>query len=220
MTNTLNHSALEGRNLADKLAHLLRGQILSQEIAAGEPLRQDVLAARFGVSKIPLREACGRLEQEGLLSSRANCGWWVRDLDLKEAAEIFSLRLSLEPATAGKAAELASKKDQRLATQALRALDTAIDLRLPTIGELNRSFHLALARPSDSPITISILERLHIIAERYVRAHLSGEEREARAHAEHAVLLEAWLRRDSKKVRTLLKHHIYETARDLRRELK
>src|SRR3546814_19363793 len=64
------------------------------------PIRQDALAAELGVSKIPVREALARLEQEGLMTSHPNRGYLVRPMSAAEADEIYALRLALEPAAA------------------------------------------------------------------------------------------------------------------------
>ncbi|MFO4963667.1 GntR family transcriptional regulator, partial [Salmonella enterica subsp. enterica serovar Derby] len=66
------------RTLSDQVFEIVLERIVSGEIPTGAPIRQDALAADLGVSKIPLREALARLEQEGLLVSQANRGYTVR----------------------------------------------------------------------------------------------------------------------------------------------
>ena len=85
------------RNLSEQLVDLVRDRILTGVVAPDRPIRQDALAAELGVSKIPLREALARLEQEGLLTSQANRGFTVRPLNAAEAEEVYALRLKLEP---------------------------------------------------------------------------------------------------------------------------
>jgi len=62
------------RTLQDQIASQLRGELLSGQLAAGSPLREVELAARFGVSRGPIREVFHKLVQEGLLVARRNCG--------------------------------------------------------------------------------------------------------------------------------------------------
>jgi DNA-binding GntR family transcriptional regulator len=85
------------RTLSDQTYEIVRRRILVGAMQPGTAVRQDVIAAELGVSKIPLREALGRLEQDGLLSSYPNRGYVVRDLSTDEASEVFALRLKLEP---------------------------------------------------------------------------------------------------------------------------
>ena len=85
---------------------------------------------------------------------------------------------------------------------------------------LNRRFHAALVRPGAGLITRQLVERLHILAERYVRVHLEGAGRDARASAEHRALLETWLARDAAGIAELTRKHIADTLRDLHEQLK
>ena len=87
------------------------------------------------------------------------------------------------------------------------------------VGAVNRAFHLALIRPARQSVTFEILERLHILSERYVRKHLEPHGRDTRANQEHRDLLDAWLARDGAKVAALLSAHIGETQDDLARQL-
>jgi DNA-binding GntR family transcriptional regulator len=76
------------RTLSDQTYEIVRRRILVGAMQPGTAVRQDVIAAELGVSKIPLREALGRLEQDGLLSSYPNRGYVVRDLSTDEASEV------------------------------------------------------------------------------------------------------------------------------------
>ena len=68
------------RTLSDRVFEIVREQIVRGALPEGQPIRQDALANELGVSKIPLREALARLEQEGLIASQANRGYTVRPL--------------------------------------------------------------------------------------------------------------------------------------------
>ncbi|MGQ0661838.1 GntR family transcriptional regulator [Sphingosinicella sp.] len=200
------------------LAERLRERILSGAAGPGQPIRQDTLAAELGVSKIPLREALARLEEEGLLRSEVNRGWFVTPLTAAEAREVYALRLTLEPGSAARAAARASMREQAQAIIALEELEAAMAGH-GDVGALNRAFHLALVRPAGQPLTFDIVQRLHVISERYVRKHLEPQGRDARAHDEHRALVEAWLARDEKAVTRLLLAHIGQTLDDLEGQL-
>lgn len=201
------------------LAERLRERIISGAAEPGQPIRQDTLAAELGVSKIPLREALARLEEEGLLRSEVNRGWFVTPLTAAEAREVYALRLTLEPHAAALAAAAASKREQAEAIIALEALEQATARHGGEVGALNRAFHLALIRPAGQPLTTDIIQRLHVISERYVRKHLEPQGRDARANDEHRALVEAWLARDEKTVTKLLLAHIGQTLDDLENQL-
>jgi DNA-binding GntR family transcriptional regulator len=204
------------RSLSDQLVEAIRGRILSGAIGPGEPVRQDALAAELGVSKIPVREALRTLEQDGLLRSAANKGFFAAAMSRADAAEVFALRLKLEPDAAAAAALAANDAERRAARNALQDLnrDSA------TAGAANRAFHMALIRPGGQTITAGIVERLHMLADRYVRKHLEPKGRAARARREHAAILAAWLARDSGTVAKLTQRHIAATLADLDGQLR
>jgi DNA-binding GntR family transcriptional regulator len=211
--------ALAGGGSTDEIYEAVRERILSGALPPPAPVRQDALAQSLGVSKIPLREALVRLEQDGLLSLEKNRGFFVRSLDAAEAEEVFALRLKIEPECVALAALNATPEDQAAAHAALEALDQEVEAKGPRIGALHRAFHLALARPARRPVTAQMLERLHVLAERYVRKHLEPHGRRERAHAEHQILLDLWTRRDEPALVRATIAHIETTLADLRRQL-
>jgi DNA-binding GntR family transcriptional regulator len=208
------------RTLSDQTYELVRKRILLGQMAPGTPVRQDTIAEELGVSKIPLREALSRLEQDGLLSSYPNRGYVVRPLSVDEAHEVFDLRLKLEPSATAAGARKARPEDQQRVQTALAALETAQKSGAP--GDhvsMNRAFHMAMIKPAGGLVTYQLLERLQVLAERYVRVHLEPYGREARAAEEHRELLEAWLKGDDVRVEALTAAHIRSTMRDLQHQL-
>ncbi len=206
------------RTLAERVFEVVREQIVTGRLVGDTPIRQDALAAELGVSKIPLREALGRLEQEGLLVSQANRGYFVRPMSAEQAAEIYALRLSIEPAAAAHAAGIADAAARDAAVAAFDRLDGAVHRNLAEVAVRNRDFHIALVRPGGRLLTTQLIERLSILAERYVVAHLMPAGRESRAHREHRRLLDTWLARDGATLETLLTQHIAATLEDLEQQ--
>lgn len=204
------------RTLSERVFEVVRERIVDGSLPTGLPIRQDALAAELGVSKIPLREALARLEQEGLLSSHANRGYFVRPMSMEEVDEIYALRLAIEPAAAAYAAANADDAARAAAVQAFEALDNAAHSKLAEVAVCNREFHVALVRPGGRLLTTQLVERLSVIAERYVVAHLEPAGRESRAHKEHRMLLDAFLAGDGDKLDALLRQHIQATLDDLK----
>ena len=83
------------RTLRDEVADRLRSGILGGRMAAGELLRENVLAASMGVSRGPIREALAILEQEGLVITRRNHSACVARLSQGDLEEVHSLRMAL-----------------------------------------------------------------------------------------------------------------------------
>lgn len=208
------------RTLSDQAFEVIRERILSTRIPPLAPIRQDALAEELGISKIPLREALTRLEQHGLLRSHANRGYFVPPLTATEAEEVFALRLKIEPDAAAQASLDANDAEREHARAALTALEAMSGADAQRAVALNRAFHLALVRPGGRQVTTQLVERLHVLAERYVHKHLEPAGRSVRAHREHRDLLKAWLARDTGRVAVLLSEHIATTLDDLRVQLR
>jgi DNA-binding GntR family transcriptional regulator len=160
------------RTLSERIFDVIRERIVEGKLPVMEPVRQDALAAELGVSKIPLREALARLEHEGLLTSQANRGWFVRPMSEDQAEEIYLLRLAIEPAAAAYACLHADEADRQAARHAFDVLDTAAAGDRGEVAVRNREFHVALVRPGKRLLTTQLVERLEVLAERYVSAHL------------------------------------------------
>jgi DNA-binding GntR family transcriptional regulator len=206
------------QSITSQLIVRLRDRILAGDYAPGSALRQDTLAAEFGISKIPVREALVQLQSEGLVNIYPNRGFQVRPLVGSELDEVFSLRLQMEPAAAALGSKLAEAADKVAARQALERLNDALAAEeFSSSGQLNRIFHLQLVVPRLQPIAAEILSRLHTLAQRYVQAHLRPDGRAKRATKEHAALLTSWCAGNAKKVRELMHAHVESTRDDLTR---
>lgn len=202
--------------MSGQLATRIREKILGGDYAPGTALLQDSIAAEFGVSKIPVREALVRLRAEGLIDIEAHRGFRVRPLSAAEVDEVFRLRLTLEPAAVAIGAKLARAADHSGAREALRALDAALAAgALADIGSFNSAFHLALIVPHAQPVSMEVLTRLHTLSQRYVRMHLLPAGRVRRASREHNVLFNTWAKGDARAARRLTQTHIEETRDEL-----
>ncbi|KNH15311.1 hypothetical protein ACU18_17575 [Arthrobacter sp. ZBG10] len=93
-----------GPGLSERVAAALREDIISGRIPGGSKLNERELSARLQVSRIPLREALPLLEAEGFIHSEARRGSVVHTFTLRDAVEVFDLRLQLEPFAAASAA--------------------------------------------------------------------------------------------------------------------
>ena len=203
------------RTLSDRVFEIVREKIVNGELGDNAPIRQDALASELGVSKIPLREALGRLEQEGLLVGHANRGYFVRRMSVQQMDEIFDLRLRIEPNAAGIACRVATDEDRARALEAFRAVDGLCAENLSEAAVRNRHFHVALVQPGGRLLTTQLVERLTILAERYIVAHLRPAGRDVRAKAEHRALIDAWIARDSRAVSRQMSAHLQGTLEDL-----
>jgi len=200
--------------MSGQITARIREKILSGIYAPGSALLQDAIAAEFGTSKIPVREALVQLRSEGLLDIYAHRGFQVRPLSSEEVAEVFRLRLQIEPAAVGAAARGATVAERDAAGAALAELNRALSTsELGQSGNLNCAFHMALVVPRLQPVTADVLNRLHTLSQRYVRLHLQHAGRTRRANREHTALYEAWSAGQARLAERLARAHI-ELTRD------
>jgi DNA-binding GntR family transcriptional regulator len=208
------------RSVTAQLTARIRAKILSGAYPPGSALRQDSIAAEYGTSKIPVREALVQLRSEGLVDIFVHRGFQVRALSWHEAREVFRLRLAIEPAAVALGARAATDPDRERSRDALGMLEAALaagDLR--AAGDRNCDFHLALTVPRLQPVSAEVLYRLHTLAQRYVRFHLRGAGRVRRARREHADLCEAWAAGKAALAQRLARDHIEETRAELEQVL-
>ncbi|MEU4230665.1 GntR family transcriptional regulator [Nonomuraea sp. NPDC026600] len=131
--------------LRDQVTAEIRRLIISGELAQGERLVEDRLAARLGVSRNPVRESIRVLAAEGFVLVIPRIGATVARLSPAEAEELFDVRMAIE----GLAARLAARKRTPETAARLRmVLDSAKEAveggRLERVADLNTAFHLAV----------------------------------------------------------------------------
>jgi DNA-binding GntR family transcriptional regulator len=132
-------------------------------------LNQNELAEEFGMSRIPIRDALRALEAEGLVVLRAHASASVTPLSLDDLAELYELRLALEPALCRLSAPHLTSQDVRDLASHLQAMDETAD---PDAWlRLNNQFHELLYRNSGRPRTIEIIRRAREATLRYTRIY-------------------------------------------------
>lgn len=179
------------RTLSSAIAEQLRQGILSGVHAAGSQLRQDALAAQYGVSRIPVREALFQLEAEGLVQIAPHKGAIVSTFSLDEVDDVFDLRVLLEPRLLASSAPRLSDADYTDIAQLDEAFAAAIAQQdIAHWGELNARFHQALYRHAPQPRTLAIVTQLLQTSERYTRVQMNRASALPRAEREHRKLLQ------------------------------
>ncbi|MEB2610352.1 GntR family transcriptional regulator [Burkholderia cenocepacia] len=197
---------------ADAVAASLRDMIINGELAGGERLVERDLAERFGISRIPMREAIQRLEREGLLDIFRNRGAIVRMLSVSDVQEIYDLRVLLE----GDAIYRSVKQldDETLARAELvhRLLGDATVPRRQ--GELNREFHALLYSCCGNARQLKSIAELRGQVERYERLQATLLADTPSFQVEHDDILQACLERNARGARAMTVAHL-DSARHI-----
>ncbi|WP_218220716.1 GntR family transcriptional regulator [Nesterenkonia sp. Act20] len=141
------------------ITRALREGIMNGRLPAGAQLSEAGLAAEFGVSRGPLREAMQRLVQEGLVRSELNRGLFVKELDEAEIRDLYLTRTAIETAAAYTLAhsEGAAAGAQRLRERAAAMAEAAAAGDLNALADADFAFHEELVSLAGSPR----LHRMH-----------------------------------------------------------
>lgn len=187
--------------------------ILAQRFLPGHPLRAQELAQALALSRTPIREALGRLAQEGLVERLGGWGFTVRALTVQDVLDLFNVREALEVEAARAAMENVSDADvanlEGLLAQSRRALDKG---KLVESIRLARRFHVAIAQASGNRLLLQMLQgindRIHIVG---VALLASMPDRAKQVHHENLSILNGFTNRDARAVERAVRAHIHRS---------
>ncbi len=151
---------------ADLIADQLRRAILVGSIAGGVQLKQNEVAARFGVSVAPVREALQRLIADGLAVLHPNRGVTVSQISERDFLEISELRGLLEPHALRLSAPALTVTDFEHSEKVLmNAANTSDPLER---ANLHWEFHHSLYKKADRPRLLAQIAGLYQSINRYL----------------------------------------------------
>jgi DNA-binding GntR family transcriptional regulator len=187
----------------------LKRDIMLGGLAAGETLVELDLAARFGCSQGPVREALLQLQEEGLVLRQGHRGTRVSDCTADEAVEMFRMRQSIEC----RGVVRALKRPGRTLVAELASLLIAMEQAAAAddeyrLADLDRDFHLRLFRDADLPAIEPILHRCLIHNHRFKISRFAGTRDLAATASRHRSILAAIERGDADSAVAALGHHI------------
>lgn len=204
---------LQATTLKENVTNLLRQSIIDGTIPSGEELNQAQIAERLGISRGPVREALGQLEQEGLIRSVPYKGVIVTPLTPTYVRELYSLRSALETFALreGMARGDADEVDAlRRIVDAMRAAAAREDSR--ELARLDLRFHSMIIQMAHhhllertwTPLKIGVQRCLH------TRHSIYGSLEEV--VGSHPELLDAIDRGDVEAACALLHQHIVDAG--------
>lgn len=205
-------AAQDGRTLADRVFARLQDDIVLGVLKPGTKLGETELAARYGVSRGPLREAIRRLESRKLLERVPHVGTRVAALTVTDLIEIYRVREALEGLAARLAAENMSDAERRGLVDLLAMHEQQQDLQADTAyyqheGDLD--FHYRIIQGSHNRALIDLLlgEMYHRIRMYRYQVSMSAN-RPQKALGEHRRIAEAIEARDGEMAELLMRRHL------------
>lgn len=201
---------LHGYRTKSDWAYLqLRQWIQSGVLEAEQRLDQEELAARLGVSRVPLRQALVRLQAEGLVIGKPHVGASVAPLSLADAEDIYASRAALEPMLTKAAVPHLSKgifeELDRCIGEQQAALDSGDRQRFL---ELDRQFHKRLYDQSNYRTSVELVQRLRDLSDRYVAVFQGDAARSRTTIEEHRKIFRACSAGDAEFAASLVADHV------------
>lgn len=213
----------DGNALVDDLAARIRAKIMSGEIPIGAPLRQADLAAQFGISRTPVREALRQLQTGGLIEVVPNRGAVVRVPVPWEVREAYEVRAELESLAARRAVDRlddATIAQLRSVNQAMyeRSLAAAEgEAPKQRAGSANDQFHGLIYEASGNTRLTRMLVEINDAFPRNVSALVLRENSRHREEnfREHEELIDAFVAGDHDRAADLMRGHVRRAGEHL-----
>lgn len=177
------------RTATEFIEAALRDAILSGAVPGGAPLRQEDIAAAFGVSRMPVREALRQLEARALVEFHPHRGAVVAEISAADMADIGAIRAALEPAALRASLPHLTAADLDLAADLVAEMDAETDAG--RMGELNRRFHMTLYARCGLPRLLGLVEQHLAAVDRYLRFQMAALDYNRPSQEEHRALLAA-----------------------------
>ncbi|HEU5293926.1 MAG TPA: GntR family transcriptional regulator [Burkholderiaceae bacterium] len=199
-------AALSPRALYQEVADRLREKIFARELEPGAWIDELKLAAEWGISRTPLREALKVLAVEGLVTMKVRRGAYVTEMSRDDVSQVYRLLALLESDAAGEVAERASGAE--LATlQALHArLEKQVRQR-DAFFATNEAFHFKLLEVAGNRWRMQIVADLRKVMKLNRHHSLLKQGRIGESLAEHRALMHALASRDPKRATQLMRKH-------------
>ncbi len=199
----------QGLTAAQRMHQILRDEIIHLHRRPGEPISEKDMAANFGISRTPIREALLRLAEEGLVDIVPKSGTSVARIPVGLLPEALVARAALEDVTVRAAAERARGSD-------IASLRAVLELQREheSSGDEDQFYaaddamHQLIARAADYPGLWAIIVHVKVQVDRYRRLTMAQPERMVRVLQEHTVIVDAIADHDPAAAAAAMRHHL------------
>ena len=194
------------RPLYEDVAERLRARIFERAIEPGAWIDEQTLAAEYGISRTPLREALKVLATEGLVTMKPRRGAYVAEMSRDDVAQIYHLLALLEADAAGEVARRASA-EQLARLQLLHERLEKQARQRDAFFATNEQFHLALLEIAGNRWRTQIVTDLRKVMKLNRHHSLFKQGRLADSLAEHRALMAALVARKGTQATALMREH-------------
>ena len=211
------NTKLNIRPLYEDVADRLREQIFSKQLAPGSWLDEQSLAAQFGISRTPMREAIKVLASEGLITIKMRRGAYVTEVARSDLEQIFTILSLLEGQAAKETAIKASEAELNLLDDLHHRLEkAAADRDLEQFFEINVKFHELIQEIAGNKWMNGVIADLRKVLKLHRRDSLTSTGRLQNSLVEHREILRSLLKRDEQAAELAMRKHLARGLEALR----
>lgn len=205
----------KGLTSTDHIVQALSRAIIDHELQAGEKLKEQRIADQFGVSRTLVRQALYQLSQKHLIRIEQARGAFVATPSIKEAREVFGVRMALESAMVESlVANISAQKIKALRThikaEAASLQSTDASNRIELLGD----FHVLMAELLDNDVLAQLLQDL-ISRCALITLLYQSKNAASHSHDEHVEILQAIVNKDASKAKKLMHSHLQSVLASL-----
>lgn len=199
---------LRTQSLSRVVFDSLEDAILNGEMEPGERLNETAIAEKYGVSRGPVREACRRLEEAGLVDFIVNRGVFVKKLAFEDAIEIYQIRAALF-AFAGRVLALRITNEQiAILSGLIEDMEAANERQDPaTFYARNLQFHAALMQFTGYRRLVRLYEGLNKELHVFRRRGLNEDVNRRASCSEHLTIVDALRSGSPARVARVMRNH-------------
>lgn len=192
-------------SLTERAYSIVKRRIIRLELLPGAVFTEGALSKEFGFSKTPVREALTRLQREGLVEAMPRAGYRATAVTLRDARDLFSVRMMLEPEAAALAAanRIAPERLLELEVLCRQSFDPQDQQSMARFLAANTQFHYAVAQASENELLAEMIHDLLNRMERLLHLKLLVTPRATDIVHEHQTLLEALRAEDPESARAI-----------------
>jgi len=197
------------RSMGDVSYDYLKQAIINGDLPPGQRLIENQLSTQMKVSRVPIREAVKKLEQEGLVEKTGGRGFSVRSLSKEEIEETIGIRALLESYAAYLATEHINNGILKKLEDSIEAYRAAFEKGdTEKLMQLNTQFHEIIYKAAGSKKLYSLINSFRDTIHRYRRPLLACRDHARVSLKDHEEMVKAMRLKDKKKVEDLVKKHI------------
>lgn len=200
------------QTLSDKAYFYLRDLIVSGDVKGGELLTEKKIGEKLNMSRTPVKRALTRLEQEGYVKSVDGVGNIVRELSVKDLADIYELRIALEKiaikSSINNISDMEIHKLENDLKNILEKIRNYESISNDYLTKKDEEIHMLILENSTNDYIKGIYSNIKSQIDRYQKEAYTLTDTSAQSTEYHLEILEYIKRKDLDKTTKILEEHL------------